>query len=157
MSSNTTERLGLNQWVGSDKPKMNEFNNDNAIIDSILGEHIDDVSVHLTPTERNRWNNNIGIATYYGDGKTSKIVNLNFDFEPRICFVFATNATPSVIDILNNVDYNYFGIATNRGSMYGLNLDETTLVVQQSGALYANNEMRSYNELGKTYIVVAFR
>lgn len=38
-STNKTETLGLNQWIGSDKPKMEDFNSDNRLIDTALAGH----------------------------------------------------------------------------------------------------------------------
>ena len=47
-STNKTEELGLNQWVGTDVPKMEDFNNDNALIDKAISDHIWSASAHVT-------------------------------------------------------------------------------------------------------------
>lgn len=51
-STNKTGELELNQWIGSDVPKMEDFNKDNEIIDKILGEHIWDISKHVTAQQK---------------------------------------------------------------------------------------------------------
>ena len=39
-STNKTGDLELNQWIGSDVPKMEDFNRDNEILDKTISEHI---------------------------------------------------------------------------------------------------------------------
>ena len=39
-SSNKTSYLGLNQFVGSDKPKMEDFNADNRLLDEKMQQHV---------------------------------------------------------------------------------------------------------------------
>ena len=51
-SSSRTENLGLNRWIKSDRPVMEDFNADNEIVDSILGEHISNDEIHLNETQR---------------------------------------------------------------------------------------------------------
>ena len=51
-STNKTTRLQLNSWVASDKPKMEDFNSDNAIIDQSLGTHIANTSIHVTAADK---------------------------------------------------------------------------------------------------------
>ncbi len=41
-STNMTEHLKLNQWIGSDKPKMADFNADNRKVDQAVGSHTAD-------------------------------------------------------------------------------------------------------------------
>ena len=55
-SSNKTNRIGLNEWVGTDVPKMEDFNADNARLDKTLGNHLDDISIHVTSAQKDSWN-----------------------------------------------------------------------------------------------------
>ncbi len=155
-STNKTEELELNQWIGSDIPKMEDFNRDNEIIDKTLGEHIWDVSKHVTAEQKKVWSNPLGCASYIGDGSDSRSVNLNMEFEPSVCFVFATNNAVGLSDFANSVHYNYFGIATVNGSTYGLSLDGNVLDVKNA-ATTAKFEMTNFNQVGKSYLVIGFR
>ena len=155
-STNKTEELGLNQWVGTDVPKMEDFNNDNALIDKAISDHIWSASAHVTMEQKKAWSNPINCAVYLGDGADTRRVKLNLGFEPSICFVFAVSQPPSVADFGNNMNYNYFGIATINGSMVGLNLDGNYLEVA-TGATTAVFERQCYNQLGKSYLVIGFR
>lgn len=41
MASTDKTELGLNKWIGTDIPEMNDFNSDNSIIDSELNRKVD--------------------------------------------------------------------------------------------------------------------
>lgn len=155
-STNKTGELELNKWIGSDIPQMEDFNRDNEIIDKTLGEHIWDVSKHVTAEQKKAWSNPLGCASYIGNGSDSRSIKLNMGFEPSVCFVFATNNAVGLSDFGNNVHYNYFGIATVNGSTYGLNIDGEMLEVKNA-ATTASFEMTNFNQVGKSYLVVGFR
>lgn len=155
-STNKTEDLELNQWIGSDVPKMEDFNRDNEIIDKTLGEHIWNVSKHVTAQQKKAWSNPIGFASYAGDGKDIRRVKLNMGFEPTVCIVFSSDNTVGMSDFGNNVHYNYFGFATLNGSTYGLQLDGDFVEVKSSSQT-GNFEITNLNQLNKNYIVVGFR
>lgn len=155
-STNKTEELGLNQWIGSDIPKMDDFNSDNAKIDKTVGDHIGDSSIHVTAQQKKVWSNPIGCLSYIGDGSSNRSLKLNMGFEPSVCLVFAVNYAVGLTDFANNTHYNFFGIATINGSTYGLNLDGNVLEVV-SGSLTALYEMSNFNQVGKSYLVIGFR
>lgn len=47
-STAKTKTLRLNQFVGSDKPKMDDFNYDNTQLETVVGGHLADAQKHLT-------------------------------------------------------------------------------------------------------------
>jgi hypothetical protein len=156
-STNKTSGLGLNSWIGADTPQREDFNNDNALLDRVISTHTSDIGIHVTSDEKTAWNNPYFIAVYYGDGASSKNVELTCSFEPSWGIVFASSMTPGVIDIKNESHYNYFGIVTDRGSNIGLSLNGKTLKVVESSASVNSYEYRNYNEKGVTYIAIMFR
>ncbi|MEG1993934.1 MAG: hypothetical protein RR048_03405, partial [Oscillospiraceae bacterium] len=96
-SSYKTSFLKLNRFIGIDKPKMDDFNNDNMVIDNELKSqsekiaavqsHVSDTQNHITPQERASWNNLLWeVGTYVGDGGYTK--NVNIGFKPRLGFIF---------------------------------------------------------------------
>lgn len=155
-STNKTQNLELNSWLGSDIPQMADFNRDNAIIDSAFGSHNANADIHITAAERARWNNVYGITAYTGNGSSSRTVALDLSFTPRWGIVFAQNKTPDVTDFSNTADYNYFGIVTTGGSMQGLSLSGTNLNVSQSPTAVLGKEYRSFNEVSVNYICIMF-
>ena len=62
MSSSNKTELGLNLWLGGDKPKREDFCNDNLIIDKQITEHKNDVSYHVSQEDREKWNKNVTAA-----------------------------------------------------------------------------------------------
>lgn len=54
-STAKTKTLRLNQFVGSDKPKMDDFNYDNTQLETVVGGHLADAQKHLTSEERKAW------------------------------------------------------------------------------------------------------
>ncbi len=55
-STNKTEVLRLNQWISSDKPKREDFNYDNQVIENNFNYHTSDKFIHITQGERENWN-----------------------------------------------------------------------------------------------------
>ena len=39
-TNNKTSNLNLNSWLSTDKPKREDFVNDNIILDTAIGQHI---------------------------------------------------------------------------------------------------------------------
>lgn len=52
MSSTNKTEIGLNLWLGGDKPKREDFCNDNLIIDKQIIDHKNDMSCHVSEEER---------------------------------------------------------------------------------------------------------
>ena len=64
-STNKTKNLQLNSWIGSDRPKREDFNADNSIIDKAITDHVEDNTVNITSEERGIWNNYMFTGSYY--------------------------------------------------------------------------------------------
>lgn len=156
-STNKTNALGLNKWIDSDKPKMADFNQDNEIIDGVISEHLTDEIVHITDAERSQWNNYMHFQVYYGQGNGTQNVELTCDFEPRACLVFGMEYPMGASDFTNGAHYNYFGIATTTGNMFGLDLNGKTLSVTKSTVSTLATEYTQYNQKAVSYIVIALR
>ena len=156
-STNKTPGIGLNSWVGSDIPKMADFNNDNNIIDDEITSHKTNTNIHATAAEKSAWNQPFVLMTYTGNGSTSRSIKITNDFEPKWGMIFKISYTPSVVDIDNRTEYNYFGIFTKNGSTAGLSLSGKNLTVQQSSVAVFGSELKDYNENGSAYMVIAFR
>lgn len=156
-STNKTENLGLNNWLGSDIPKREDFNSDNAILDRTIANHINNTNVHATASEREKWNSQYAVTTYYGNSASSREIALNISFSPSWGIVFAAGKPLSIVDCDNNADYNYFAIVSTRGSSIGATINGKTLKVYQSSTAISKTEFRNMNENGITYVCVLFR
>ncbi|MBR0412091.1 MAG: hypothetical protein IJI47_00795 [Eubacterium sp.] len=156
-STNKTPYLELNSWVGSDIPKREDFNEDNNIIDSTVGTHIANTTAHTSSADKAKINTPFVVVPYTGNGSSSREITITNDFSPKWGMVFKVSYTPSIMDIDNRTEYNYFGVFTPSGSNIGLSLSGKKLTVQQSATSVLGNEIRSYNENGSSYIIIAFR
>ena len=156
-STNKTPGIELNSWVGSDIPKMADFNEDNNIIDYEITSHKSNTDIHTTAADKAAWNQPYVIMTYTGNGNTSRSIKVTNDFEPSWGMIFKISYTPSVVDIDNRTEYNYFGVFTTNGANAGLSLSGKYLTVQQSSVAVFGSELKSYNENGSAYMVIAFR
>lgn len=156
-STNKTENLNLNQWIGSDKPKMADFNYDNAVIDEAISAHNSDITRHISDYERSRWNNYLHLQTYFGQGSGTQNVVLNCDFTPRVCIVFALAYPNDVADFNNKANYQFLGIASASGSMNGVEINGKTLSVTSSTTSFLGAQYSAFNQKGVTYFVIALR
>ncbi len=156
-STNKTSNLELNNWLGTDVPERADFNRDNSIIDNAINTHTSDGNIHISASERNKWNNTHYIGTYSGNGSTSRTVTVNSPFTPSIVIVYPINVPVVINDFSNSACYQYFGIATARGSTSGLKLEGNVLTVTQSPTPVYGNEYRSFNDSLKNYVYIAIR
>ncbi len=156
-STNKTTNLGLNSWIGSDKPRREDFNLDNSIIDTKLGEHLNDTSIHVSETEKEKWSNFCSLTTFYGDGAGLKCGSLISDFDVSWGMIFAVDYPVNLNDFDNISSFNYFGVFSTSGSMMGLKYSDNTLTISQSSIPINDTAYKSFNESGVTYVVISFR
>lgn len=157
-STNKTENLKLNQWLGSDVPERIDFVADNAIIDSAFGRHDGDVNRHISNYERSVWNSPYYAFRYSGNGQNPREIISDCEFEPTWGIVFALSYTPSVVDFNSKSNYNYFGIFSKWGSTPGVSIvNGKNLRVLQATVAVQDTEYRNYNENGVMYLVIMFR
>lgn len=136
MSSTNKTSLGLNLWLGGDKPKREDFCSDNTIIDKAITTHTADEVSHICAQERENWNNYIYTGVYYGDGQTYRSIETGCPFEPRAVLVFA-NGVPVHVRGSDN-DFYYTAYGTGGGSTMGLSLlngNKTLRVLQSTSAV----------------------
>ena len=74
-STSKTKTLRLNQFVGSDKPKMDDFNYDNTQLETLVGGHLDDTEKHLTQAEREEWSRPSSELYFYDGNDASSAVS----------------------------------------------------------------------------------
>ncbi len=157
-STNKTANLGLNSWVGSDKPKREDFNYDNSVLDNVITEHINDMQMHITEDERALWNITVYSGMYFGNGSSTRTVETGCPFEASFVLVFANGRPLSVYSSSTGKSYNYIGITGMNASSSGIQLiDGVDLSVVQSSTPVISNEYISLNETGVSYNYIMFR
>lgn len=156
MPTNNKTGLGLNSWVGTDKPKRSDFVSDNTLLDSLLTTHFGDSVKHLTDSDRTMLSQAFVTNTYYGNGQAQQEISL--PFEPRMVFVCYPNR-PVLYYRSSGAYYDSnFGIVTALGGTAGLSLNKAKLTVSQDQSNPAAGGIKTaLNTSGSVYIYVAFR
>jgi hypothetical protein len=106
-STNKTQNIHLNQWLGTDKPKRADFNADNAAIDAAVTEHTTDTVRHITADERNYWNNRLVTGSYVGNNSP-----MFFSLPSRPKFVAVMPVNYPNCEYYNSTVFSYFAMAT---------------------------------------------
>ena len=144
-STNKTANLSLNQWAETDRPMRNDFNSDNALIDSALGNHIKNSGIHVTAEEKEFLKDSHAVYMYTGSGESSKTVTLTEKF--RYICIFAQG---KALEVSGKV-YSAVGYA-GLGSSLGL-----TVSASGTGFTVSQTENACLNESEVQYKVVMFK
>ncbi len=153
-STSYTENLGLCSWSASDKPKRIDFVNDNNKIDTKLGGHIIDKSIHVTPQEKEIFSTPYKVLTYAGDGAASR--TLPIDDEYTFAFVFQKSYPPTEVDSDGNTIMRSAIVGRLFGSNANLTLKSDSIVVSQQTTA-TNSIISKFNESYGQYVVILFR
>lgn len=157
-SSNKTANLGLNSWLGSDKPSRADFNSDNEIIDGYFNQHSTDMEMHLSESDRERLLEPYYVGTYFGDGETSRTIEAECSFNPTFGIIFCLNYPLGVNQYDAKVHNNYTAIMSVRGGTLGAKLSGKKIIIAHAGAeATINSEKSMLNLMGLTYCYILFR
>ncbi|MBQ6152968.1 MAG: hypothetical protein IJJ15_04395 [Ruminococcus sp.] len=151
-STNHTTNLGLCQWSASDKPKRADFVSDNNIIDTALGGHIANTTLHLTAAEKAKLNESFVIRAYAGTGEASRAITV--DFQPKFALVYKKNSPP-VSYSSGNIIINSAVAAYGSGGSQGLAITSTGITVSQTSA--TAGAAVNLNENEEQYVAVIFK
>ncbi len=177
-SSNKTPHLKLNSWIGSDIPKMADFNTDNTLLDAAfaqlqdqiangipgpggadprLDDHLADGEVHLSPEDRTSLADSAPVVgTYLGDGNPFQGIVLGF--RPRFGFVFADNTPIMTLNAAGNAQFTHFAVMTRQGCTSGVETIPTGFQAKQLGSANQGGQTSiGLNKDGQLYIYLAWR
>lgn len=154
-STNKTERLGLNQWLETDRPQRGDFNSDNLILEEVVASHTEDSSIHLTSAEKSKVKVPFATMVYLGDGNTQQRITM--PFVASLYFVFADGMPMSVYDSTLDCTRVYAGCTgTGSAGSSGVGISDGMLTVS-SDAEAESGIMNCLNELNRQYTVVAVK
>lgn len=156
-STNKTENLRLNSWIGSDKPMRTDFNYDNEVLDSVITEHNNDKSIHITQEERSLWNSYIYMGMYFGNGDYERSVQTECPFDISFGIVFANNRPVSITRFNESGNYNYVAFIGKQANSLGAALVDGNINIVQSPSSEMVNEYMNLNETGVAYNYILFR
>ena len=152
-TSSYTPNLHLSAWADSDRPKRADFVSDNNIIDTQLGGHIADSTIHVTAQEKAKISEPFVSALYAGSGESSRTIILGF--QPKMVFVYK-RGVPFVTYSggVNNVNAacSHYG----NGASVGISITSSGVQVTQS-AEASDGVKVCLNESGCQYTIIAFK
>ncbi len=151
-SSNYTPNLHLSAWEASDRPKRADFVSDNTIIDTQLGGHIANNSIHLSTAEKALLDEPYISMMYSGNGESQRTIAL--DFHPKFVFIYK-RGVPFVtysngVNVINAASGSY-----GQGASVGISVTGTGVLVSESAA--SNGIRVSLNENLAQYTLIAFK
>lgn len=150
-ASNTTAYLGLNSWLGSDKPTRSDFVHDNVVIDNKLGEHLESTSLHFTGDEKKRVNNPFSFKIVQGSDTETRTITM--EFEPKMAICFALD-TPAVTYSDNTATVNSGIAVAEYGGSGGIIITERDIRLKQATS---GNIAYNLNNSDFQYVLIAFR
>ena len=152
-STYKTTLLGLNQFIGSDRPKMEDFNFDNQTIEQKFKEHTES-SLHLTEHDRQALQSPSYImGTYVGNGNLTCKIQLTQEVDFGI--VFAHNK-PLVEVVDNGKSSIWCAVFTPQTHSQGAAVDTGGFIVQNMNGMPSDGKKCSLNTKGITYGYVVF-
>lgn len=156
MPTNHKTSLGLNSWLGTDKPKRIDFVEDNTLLDSLLTAHFNDTEKHLSVDDRTMLSQAFVMGNYLGDGQAQQTITM--PFEPRMVLVFFMNRPAIYYRSSGGYYENNFAIALKGSAMGGARLNGATLTVSEDQTAPAAGGIRmNLNSQDSAYAYVAFR
>ena len=156
MPTNNKTSLGLNNWIGTDKPKRSDFVEDNTTLDFLLTTHFNDTAKHITAADRAFLTESFVVGNYTGNGALSQVLTL--PFEPRMVIVFMEQASMNLYVPSASFNQNNFGIVTKMGGSMGLVLSAAKLTVTQTQKTPTGGGILiDFNSNSDEYVYIAFR
>lgn len=155
-STNKTAFLGLNKWLGSDKPKMEDFNSDNQKIDNAIKAHQEDPNLHLTPQQKDWVATPFILGSYVGNGQEERMIELGFT--PRFLVVLGHEMSPFEYSAYMVHTNQFMAVACGDGFTLGISLAEGGFVVYLNKAGPSDGTTSvQMNVTGVTYHYFAVR
>lgn len=155
-STNKTQFLNLNSWLGTDKPKRDDFNSDNQKIDSAVQAHFENASLHVSEQDREFWEHGSFIlGSYSGNAVNPREISLGF--KPRFALVYGVNVLP--IEYWNVPQQNKarIGLFSQSGCSVGCALTDNGIKVWSTEENAPDGVAPHLNAQGVTYVYIAFK
>ena len=158
MPTNNKTSLGLNSWLGTDKPKRSDFVEDNTTINTLLTGHFNDTAKHLSAADRLMLTDAFVLGNYTGTGTPTQVVSLPFEARMVIVFMEQSTMNDYVPAGAGGYNENNFAIATKKGESMGLRLNANKLTVIQNQSVPSGGGIfTNLNSKSDGYVYIAFR
>lgn len=156
-TNNKTPNLNLNSWIGTDKPKRQDFVDDNNILDSVIANHIADTIAHMSASEKSLLNAPFIVDMLGGNGSSTCTHTLAFT--PKLVIVFLRDNLPIEYNSNENYYVYNFAIATQSatGASRGATLTGNILTLEQTQNTPEDGIFINLNKYFGQYVYIAFK
>ncbi|MEG0116178.1 MAG: hypothetical protein RR115_07220 [Hydrogenoanaerobacterium sp.] len=155
-STHKTPFLNLNQWLGTDKPKREDFCNDNLKTDTAIKNHVENSAAHLSASDRITLTNSaFEMGSYVGDLEEARTIVLGY--APRLVMVFTLGRAPMEYKRAPDTTNVYFAIYSAIGGSQGISATATGFTVLNTPATVVGGATNALNQMNKTYIYLAWK
>ncbi len=154
-STHKTPHLGLNHWQASDKPKMEDFNGDNLLLDQAIAQHVAAENEHVTPQEKAFVAQPFYLGSYVGNDAAKRSITLGF--RPRFVLVFADQFNIALYQSNQTQTSNYLGLACLGFSTTPLEITNQGFSVSYSSGAAPGSAVARLNAQGVNYAYLAIK
>lgn len=159
-SDRDTDALVMNAYitVNSDFcPAEDPANNYQTFLDKELlcGSHIRDTQIHITQSEREKWNGVHVCGTYTGTGSSEKDITLGY--KPAFLAVFTPNRFPTENVTSDDRAQLYTAFACGNYASKGIDLMNTGFRIYNDSRASNSYGILNLNEAGRTYCYFAIK
>lgn len=156
MPTNNKTSLGLNSWVGTDKPMRSDFVEDNTTLNNLLTGHFSDTTQHLSTADRTMLTDSFILGNYTGNGASTQVITL--PFAPRMVIIFMDQFLMNRYAANGSYNENNFVIVTTMGGSLGAFLSADKLTVCETQNIPSGGGILSnLNSESDDYVYIAFR
>lgn len=159
-SDRDTDAFVLNAWI-SVKASLCPAETSGLDFPSFLskellcGSHINNTEVHLTEKEKEYLSTPFICGSYFGTGDATRTISLGFS--PSIVIVAANGLPMMYVNHAESFNYAFMGVAYQGGSTLGVEVTSTGFKVRTGDTITARSCNPRLNELGTTYVYIAFK
>ena len=123
--------------------------------DLLCSSHIKDDNIHLDNSQQAYLTNPISCGSYFGFGSSSQ--NVKVGFRPHAVIVFTSGCPTIDANHSTGVNVSLIGIAAEAGNTPGIEITNDGFRLLSTGDSMTRNAKTKLNDLGTTYIYIAWR
>ena len=116
------------------------------------GSHMGNDDIHVTLADKEKWNNPFYIGMYFGNGSTTRTIDLGF--KPRTLILFCSDSAPIAADFSTQKITPNFAFGSGNYSSQGVAILANGFKVSRT--TYGNS-VSFFNESGKVYCYAAMK
>ncbi|MBQ7653908.1 MAG: hypothetical protein IJS17_02420 [Clostridia bacterium] len=159
-SDRDTDALVMNAYINVQSdfcPAEESEDNFHSFLDKefLCGTHVRDDQIHITQSEREKWNGKNLVNYFLGSGASER--NVDIGFRPLFIVIFASAHFPVEYAAGSDKAHVYIAFGSEYYTTKGIELTNTGFRIYNNSKASTENGVLSLNEAGKTYCFYAVR